>query len=59
MTSPHAPSPHAPVLLAEVLEALNPQSGDVIVDATFGAGGYIRSGTAGNARHEAWQGRGG
>ena len=24
-------SPHAPVLLAEVLEALNPQPGDVIV----------------------------
>ena len=36
-------SPHAPVLLAEVLEALNPQPGDVIVDATFGAGGYTRA----------------
>ncbi len=36
-------SPHVPVLLAEVLEALAPQPGDVIVDATFGAGGYTRA----------------
>ena len=36
-------SPHAPVLLAEVIEALAPQSGDVIIDATFGAGGYTRA----------------
>ena len=36
-------SPHAPVLLAEVLEALNPQPGDAIIDATFGAGGYTRA----------------
>jgi len=36
-------SPHAPVLLAEVLEALKPGSGDVIIDATFGAGGYTRA----------------
>ena len=36
-------SPHAPVLLAEVLEALNPQPGDVVIDATFGAGGYARA----------------
>lgn len=36
-------SPHAPVLLAEVLEALNPQPGDVVIDATFGAGGYTRA----------------
>ncbi|MDY6923703.1 MAG: 16S rRNA (cytosine(1402)-N(4))-methyltransferase RsmH [Pseudomonadota bacterium] len=36
-------SPHAPVLLAEVLEALAPAPGDVIVDATFGAGGYTRA----------------
>ena len=36
-------SPHAPVLLAEVLEALDPKPGDVIIDATFGAGGYTRA----------------
>ena len=38
-----APAPHIPVLLDEVLEALAPQPGDVIVDATFGAGGYTRA----------------
>jgi 16S rRNA (cytosine1402-N4)-methyltransferase len=36
-------APHAPVLLAEVIEALAPQPGDVIIDATFGAGGYTRA----------------
>jgi 16S rRNA (cytosine1402-N4)-methyltransferase len=36
-------SPHAPVLLAEVIEALSPQPGDVVIDATFGAGGYTRA----------------
>jgi 16S rRNA (cytosine1402-N4)-methyltransferase len=36
-------SPHIPVLLDEVLEALAPRPGDVIVDATFGAGGYTRA----------------
>ncbi len=35
--------PHAPVLLAEVIEALSPRPGDVMVDATFGAGGYTRA----------------
>lgn len=36
-------SPHAPVLLDEVIEALAPGPGDVIIDATFGAGGYTRA----------------
>ena len=36
-------APHAPVLLAEVMEALAPGAGDVIIDATFGAGGYTRA----------------
>ncbi|MEM9838134.1 MAG: 16S rRNA (cytosine(1402)-N(4))-methyltransferase RsmH [Pseudomonadota bacterium] len=33
-------SPHIPVMLPEVLEALAPQSGQRIADATLGAGGY-------------------
>jgi 16S rRNA (cytosine1402-N4)-methyltransferase len=36
-------APHIPVLLDEVMEALAPGPGDVIVDATFGAGGYTRA----------------
>ena len=36
-------SRHVPVLLAEVLEALQPREGALIVDATFGAGGYTRA----------------
>lgn len=35
-------APHIPVLLDEVLEALQPLDGAVVVDATFGAGGYTR-----------------
>lgn len=34
--------PHIPVLLEEVVAALAPREGDVIVDATLGAGGYTR-----------------
>ncbi len=33
---------HTPVLLDEVIAALSPLNGAVIVDATFGAGGYSR-----------------
>ncbi|WP_374275304.1 16S rRNA (cytosine(1402)-N(4))-methyltransferase RsmH [Brevundimonas sp.] len=36
-------APHAPVLLAEVVEALAPAPGQVMIDATFGAGGYTRA----------------
>ena len=36
-------APHIPVLLDEVMAALDPQPGDVVVDATFGAGGYTRA----------------
>ena len=35
-------APHVPVLLDEVIAALKPAPGSVIVDATFGAGGYTR-----------------
>ncbi|EXL09777.1 16S rRNA (cytosine(1402)-N(4))-methyltransferase RsmH [Aquamicrobium defluvii] len=38
-----AAAPHIPVLLDEVIEALAPQPGEVIVDGTFGAGGYTRA----------------
>lgn len=38
-----APSPHVPVLLDEVIAALAPAPGDLIVDGTFGAGGYTRA----------------
>ena len=36
-------APHVPVLLAEVLVALQPLEGATIVDGTFGAGGYSRA----------------
>ncbi len=36
-------APHIPVLLDEVLAALSPAPGEVMVDATFGAGGYTRA----------------
>lgn len=34
---------HTPVMLKEVLAALEPRNGGVYVDATFGAGGYSRA----------------
>ena len=34
---------HVPVLLDEVMAALAPQPGEVVVDATFGAGGYSQA----------------
>jgi 16S rRNA (cytosine1402-N4)-methyltransferase len=36
-------APHIPVLLDEVIAALHPVPGSIIVDATFGAGGYTRA----------------
>ena len=35
--------PHISVLLNEVVEALQPKAGEVLVDATFGAGGYTQA----------------
>ncbi len=46
MTKPkgsYSQGPHVPVLLAEVLEALEPLEGARILDGTFGAGGYSRA----------------
>ena len=37
------PVRHVPVLLGPVLEYLAPQPGEVIIDGTFGAGGYSRA----------------
>jgi 16S rRNA (cytosine1402-N4)-methyltransferase len=36
-------APHVPVLLGEVVDALQPRAGKLLVDATFGAGGYSRA----------------
>jgi len=36
-------SPHASVLLEEVLAAMQPGAGETVVDGTFGAGGYTRA----------------
>lgn len=36
-------APHIPVMLGEVLRAVDPQPGDLVVDGTFGAGGYTRA----------------
>ena len=36
-------APHVPVLLEEVVEAVAPRSGALVVDGTFGAGGYSRA----------------
>jgi 16S rRNA (cytosine1402-N4)-methyltransferase len=37
-----APPRHVPVLAAQVLDALRPVAGEVMVDATIGAGGHAR-----------------
>lgn len=36
-------SGHNPVMLAEVLDTLNPADGETLLDGTFGAGGYSRA----------------
>ena len=41
---------HAPVLLDEVVDALQPRAGQLMVDGTFGAGGYSRALLAAGAK---------
>ncbi len=36
-------APHIPVLLDEIVAAIAPRDGELIVDGTFGAGGYSRA----------------
>ncbi len=36
-------APHIPVMLDEVLAAVQPRAGDLVIDGTFGAGGYSRA----------------
>lgn len=40
---PHADPRHVPVMLAEVMRYLAPREGEIVVDGTFGAGGYTRA----------------
>ena len=37
------PVGHVPVLLTSILQSLDPKDGEVLVDGTFGAGGYTRA----------------
>ncbi len=43
LTAAGGPARHIPVMLSEVLAALQPENGDIVVDGTFGAGGYTRA----------------
>lgn len=42
-SEPAAQTIHVPVMLREILEALNPQPGQIIVDGTLGGGGHTRA----------------
>lgn len=43
MSATSTAAPHIPVLLAEVLAALDPVADATVIDGTFGAGGYSRA----------------
>ena len=43
-------APHIPVLLDEVVAAVDPAPGKRMADGTFGAGGYTRALLSGGAR---------
>ena len=42
LTLTYMPADHVPVLAAELIDLLDPSSGQTIVDCTFGAGGHAR-----------------
>jgi 16S rRNA (cytosine1402-N4)-methyltransferase len=42
LTAAGGPARHIPVMLSEVIEALEPKDGKHFIDGTFGAGGYTR-----------------
>ncbi len=42
LTAAGGPARHIPVMLSEVIEALEPGDGKHFIDGTFGAGGYSR-----------------
>lgn len=42
LTAAGGPARHIPVMLSEVIEALDPRDGKHFIDGTFGAGGYTR-----------------
>jgi 16S rRNA (cytosine1402-N4)-methyltransferase len=42
LTAAGGPARHIPVMLSEVIEALEPKDGKQFIDGTFGAGGYTR-----------------
>jgi 16S rRNA (cytosine1402-N4)-methyltransferase len=43
LTAAGGPARHIPVMLTEALQALAPDDGEILVDGTFGAGGYTRA----------------
>ena len=42
LTAAGGPARHIPVMLSEVIDALEPKDGEHFIDGTFGAGGYTR-----------------
>ena len=42
-TAVGGPARHHPVMLSEVIQALEPKDGAIVIDGTFGAGGYTKA----------------
>lgn len=43
MSTVTTPAPHRPVMLPQMLAAVQPRAGEIYLDGTFGAGGYTRA----------------